>query len=33
MPEKELQKIKTENRKLILEKHTYTNRVKQLLDL
>jgi len=33
MPKKELQKIKTENRKLILEKHTYTNRVKQLLDL
>lgn len=33
MPEKELQKIKTENRKLILEKHTYTNRVKELLDL
>ena len=33
MPEGELEKIKEQNRKIILEKHTYTNRVKQMMGL
>jgi spore maturation protein CgeB len=33
MPEEELNSIKEKNRKMILENHTYNNRVKQMLEL